>query len=411
MEEQISGLPDVPEVDVGDRLVLRERFVALQAAARAAGAAVAGRDAALPAYLARIKPRANGEPAATLITPATLEGGEARNVLGAALATLTYADGQHPQALTRLPGVIACSAATLDALKALNAAKAEFEELASTLTQKQWTALRRRRDYARLQLLSCYRTVPVLAQVPDRVSIGWLQNGASMQRLSAARARELVITSLGRAFEMSARQKQELQAEELAQLAGVPADEQLVVRRALPPVPEVNWWFDDEAQAPIKGVLPLAFPATPGGAWPEIRRLGPLAVRPPRIERADARIEAEPLIDRLDLFRYRPEWRRLISQDAPATPESVQLEYGRIHFGPAQPPVTLGLDDATWSILLQALSAALLGQGVQNIPTSGGTLRVIRRARGLGLSFHDARGEVINGGLLSRTAAAAAIAR
>ncbi|TJY57351.1 hypothetical protein E4T66_18265 [Sinimarinibacterium sp. CAU 1509] len=410
MNESFQGLPDVPEVAAGDRLMLREAWLALTDAATAARRAILYDDAALPAYLAHVEARSKDTPLPSRIEVLTLYDAPAREVIAQGVARLTYLEEQHPKAVERLPGVLACSASTLDTLTALNAAKAVFERRASALTQKQWKALRIRTDYARVNLLYAYRRVPVLASAPEKVSFSWLSQNVSIQRLSVRRARELVLTSLGRAFELSARQRQEMQTEDMAALAGLQDDEVLAVRRALQPVPEVNWWLDQTPEKPIKAVLPLAFPAGAAGVWPAIRELGDLVVQRNKApSRSDARCESDPLIPRLDLYRYREQYRECEADQAGAA-GSVQLQRPDILFGPAQPPVRLSLPAQTWPLLVDALGAVLRGQGVQNLPTPAGTLRLLRRRHGVGISLHDPRGEMQHSGLLPRADAATAVA-
>ena len=95
----------------------------------------------------------------------------------------------------RLPGLMAASPATLEALEALNAAKERFEGLTAKLprgTDGERRAAILKRVCPLMQLGQISRTVPVLKQAPAWASFIWASAGTSNKHMNREEALEML---------------------------------------------------------------------------------------------------------------------------------------------------------------------------------------------------------------------------
>lgn len=258
-------------------------------------------DARLPAYSAVLADREAPE-AQRSMSVDSLEGEGARNWAAAALSRMNYRPGQAPVASVRAPGLLASSPQTLEALDDVNRAKKVFAERGRAIDEYTFTLIRKMRPFAHVQRLQVYRQLHVLHQVPERVSFFWNRGATTGKRLTAADVRRRIKNA-------ERRQRGTLSDEtierELAALEGLHDAEVLVIRKPVAPHVELLAWIDGQPLPPIPGALPLFIPA---GRWPTLSML-PDLVDAPTSRRSDRKVELEPLLPRLHVYRYLYQYR------------------------------------------------------------------------------------------------------
>ncbi|ULQ48324.1 DNA replication terminus site-binding protein (plasmid) [Flagellatimonas centrodinii] len=253
-------------------------------------------DGRLPAYAAVLAERDSPAAQRTMAVN-SLEGEGARNWAAAALSLMNYRPGQAPVASVRAPGLLACSPQTLEALEDVNRAKKVFAERGRAIDEYTFTQVRKMRPFAHVQRLQVYRQLHMLQQPPERVSFFWNRGATTGKRLTVADVRRRIQNA-------ERRQRGTLSDEtierELAALEGLHDAEVLVIRKPVAPHVELLVWIDGEPLPPIPGALPLFIPA---GRWPGLNMLSDL-VDVPTSRRSDRKVELEPLLPRLHVYRY-----------------------------------------------------------------------------------------------------------
>ena len=233
---------------------------------------------------------------------------------------LWYEDSQDGRETLTCPGIVGASPTTLAVAHACNAAKDEFKSAVLALKALSRTEIRglmddlhrrwdivaiamRRMNAARLNLKQAYRHVPLLERRPLKIGFTWSKQGRVIQRTSVAAARRLL--------EQRAETPQ-IQLE-LQRLEEISKNEPLArVRRVCPHLranivfPEVGREVSRRLmQAPLPILVPLCY----GEQLPEFVAVTPDPPANLRLRRADVRIEDEPFLPSVRLYRYRSSYR------------------------------------------------------------------------------------------------------
>lgn len=222
-------------------------------------------------------------------------------------AAIDYAPEQSPNTVRRMAGVVCAPAEVLPALDGLNAAKQALKDSVAKLPRGRWQRERASMSRAAtLSLLQAYRRVRVLPDGAARVSFTWDRHGASGRRLTVAQARELLKAPGYHGPISQARQNIERAA-----LVDLPSTEVLLQRKPIAPTPAANAWLTPDARPIAFRVdMPVVVIAETPEQAPKIYDLEDFDPQAPaRKTRSDRRVEDEPLIERLHLYRYTEAWR------------------------------------------------------------------------------------------------------
>lgn len=235
-----------------------------------------------------------------------------------ALLDFWYQDGQDGRATRSHVGLVAADEALMARVREANAAKADFAALlrriradAADLIPELKAVLPfrhpalhdhlRGQGLARLHLKQCWRAVP-LAEAPlARVRLAWYRSGRSIKRLTVREAQELLLDLDQEAPHVRIQQRQ---------LAGIPDGEPLARVQDQAPLMRANLFYreplpDGRGRRALNVALPLFVPS-PDGRLPDhnIPPASPPASRT-RALRSDARLESEPFLPSLRIYRYR----------------------------------------------------------------------------------------------------------
>jgi len=235
-----------------------------------------------------------------------------------ALTDFWYQDGQDGRETRNYIGVIAAGPTLMDAVLAVNHAKARF---GATLKDIRQSAPRlipeikavlpfrhpvlhdhlRGQGLARLHLKQCWRQLPVADAPLSRVRLAWYTSGRSIKRLSVAEAEDKL-----KQMDTSAAHIQI----QLRKLGDIPDGEPLAQIQQQAPVMRANLFFrealeDGRMRRAMNLPLPLFIP-DPGLKLPH---LNDPPVKPPatrtRAKRSDQRLEDDVFLKSLRVYRYR----------------------------------------------------------------------------------------------------------
>ena len=235
---------------------------------------------------------------------------------------LWYEDSQDGRETVTCPGIVGVSPATLVVAHACNTAKDEFKNAVLALKALSRTEVRglmddlhrrwdivaiamRRMGAARLNLKQAYRHVPFLERRPLKIGFTWSKQGRVIQRTSVAAARCL----------LEQRVETPQTRLEFQRLLEIDKNEPLARVRRVCPHLRANIVFPEPEhghqvlrrlmQAPIPILVPLQY----GERLPEFVAVTPDPPVSLRLRRADVRIEDEPFLPSVQLYRYRSSYR------------------------------------------------------------------------------------------------------
>lgn len=236
---------------------------------------------------------------------------------------LWYEDSQDGRETLTCPGIVGASLETLSTAQACHVAKDEFKTAVLALKNlgrvetnnamadlhRRWETVAvamRRMGAARLNLKQAYRHVPLLEQRPLKIGFTWSKQGRVIQRTSVAEARRLL--------EQRAETPQiRLELQRLVEVCG---DEPLARVRGVCPHLRANIVFADLEQGGgvlrrlMQTPLPILVPLQRGERLPEFVAVTPEPLLNPRLRRADVRIEDEPFLPSIRVYRYREFYRK-----------------------------------------------------------------------------------------------------
>ncbi|WP_136246837.1 DNA replication terminus site-binding protein [Halomonas borealis] len=235
-----------------------------------------------------------------------------------ALLDFWYQDGQDGRSTRSHVGLIAATPEVMAQAQQVNATKhrlagllSQIREQAPALIPEAKAVLPFRHPelhthlrgsgLARLHLKQCWRAIPVAPAPVARVRLAWYSSGRSIKRLSVREAEQKLLALDTEAPHVRI---------QLRQLAGLPDGEPLAQVQPQAPLMRANLFFrepleDGQRRRAMNVALPLFVPAD-DGRLPD-HNLPPL--RPPqsrtRARRRDERLEQEPLLPSLRVYRYR----------------------------------------------------------------------------------------------------------
>lgn len=236
------------------------------------------------------------------------------------ISQLEYLPKQAPREILLCVGFLGANAPTIDALLALNQAKAQFkkamlalkaakvplhdpyltETMENILGQRpeQTRLLLKKMGLARLHLKQCYRIVPVLDKVPTKMSWTWA-NTRAIKRITPEEAL-LLLKKKGSDLGIQ---------RQMEKVISLPKGEQLAIVQELAPHLRTNLVFGDKTSGierrMIKGSLPVFFPAN--------EMTAPPSFKPPKTKhiknihrqsRTDQKLDPEPFLPAIHAHRY-----------------------------------------------------------------------------------------------------------
>ncbi|MDN3520717.1 DNA replication terminus site-binding protein [Halomonas ramblicola] len=235
-----------------------------------------------------------------------------------ALLDFWYQDGQDGRATRAHVGLVAAGETLIERVAAANAAKADFAALLSRIREQapalipeakavlpfRHPALHdhlRGQGLARLHLKQCWRAIPVAEAPVARVRLAWYSNGRSIKRLTVREAEQKLLKLDADAAHVRIQMKR---------LAGIPSAEPLAQVQRQAPLMRANLFYrapldDGRTRRAMNVALPLFVP-NPEGRLPD-HNLPPR--QPPeartRARRRDEKLEDEPFLPSLRVYRYR----------------------------------------------------------------------------------------------------------
>ncbi len=270
--------------------------------------------------------------ASSLAEPSDLMGIPDRDVCMAVLARLEFFDGQPAGETLVMPGLLAASNTVLEAAHAVNAAKDAFKAailelralrvdvdhdpaINSAIQQDLISrppligAALRRSGLARLALKQCYRHIPILPARPRSLRWTWART-KSITRLSVPEA-EALLKQAGSDPGIDL---------QLLRLAALPRSEPLAQVQDCAPHLRANVVFASapEPGAPLRRMInapvPVLYRGDSGEPLPlgcqDLRLDAERKVKPDRKRRRDQKLESEPFLPAIRVYRYQAgtEW-------------------------------------------------------------------------------------------------------
>ncbi|GHE19747.1 DNA replication terminus site-binding protein [Halomonas urumqiensis] len=250
--------------------------------------------------------------------PEPVEADAGAEWLRRAMLDFWYADGQDGRATRAHVGLVAADASLMERVAATNQAKANFAALLATIRQQapalipeakavlpfRHPALHdhlRGQGLARLHLKQCWRAIPVAEAPVARVRLAWYSSGRSIKRLSVAEVEKRLLALNTDAPHVRI---------QLRKLAGIPSAEPLAQVQRQAPLMRANLFYrepldDGRTRRAMNVALPLFAPSE-DGRLPH-HNLPPLAPPETRIRarRRDEKLEDEPFLPSLRVYRYR----------------------------------------------------------------------------------------------------------
>ncbi|WP_311949020.1 DNA replication terminus site-binding protein [Halomonas piscis] len=243
--------------------------------------------------------------------------------LEAALFDMWHTPGQDGRQTRNYVGLVAADEALLAAVTRANAAKIAFSECLQAIKQQAPALLSEGRErlprrhpgvekvleqngLARLHLKQCWRHLPVAEAPVSRVRFAWYSSGRSIKRLSVQEAEQKLLALDSDAPHVRI---------QLRRLAGIPSSEPLAQVQPQAPLMRANLFFtepvftptapDGHSRRALNVAMPIFVPA-PEGRLPHTNR--PPAAPPEkrtRARRRDEKLEHEPFLPSLRVYRYR----------------------------------------------------------------------------------------------------------
>lgn len=235
---------------------------------------------------------------------------------------LWYEDSQDGRETLTCPGIVGAGLETMAAAHACHGAKDEFKAAVLALKSlgrteantvmadlhRRWETVAiamRRMGAARLNLKQAYRHVPLLERRPLKIGFTWSKQGRVIQRTSVIEARRL----------LEQRAETPQVRLELRRLAEIGVDEPLARVRGVCPHLRANIVFAELGEPGsvsrrlMQTPLPILVSLRRGERLPEFVAVTPEPLLNPRLRRADVRIEDEPFLPSIRVYRYRELYR------------------------------------------------------------------------------------------------------
>ncbi len=246
-------------------------------------------------------------------------------ILGS-IQSLDYQPGQSGTDSLLCPALIGASANTLICIQKLNIARKalaevlkEFigidviveDELTGSVTNRQWVrVVLAMLGHSRLNQRQTTRTFRCFNQQPAQVSYSWV----NMRRVEYTTSKNILLDLEKRLKKHAGLAAKSLETE-YNKVSALGHREPLAIVTQLNEQVRANVMWTDEAQNVVKRAqfyagTPIFYPAQSGHPLPKLRRLPDRnAPRSYRMKRSDLKLESEPFLPRLRIYRYRAEYR------------------------------------------------------------------------------------------------------
>ncbi|CAM3863388.1 DNA replication terminus site-binding protein [Vreelandella rituensis] len=238
--------------------------------------------------------------------------------LETALLDYWYEEGQDGRSTRPYIGMIAAGPDLLEAVAAVNAAKSVFSQVLAEIKREEKALIPELKGslparhpalasnlsgagLARLNLKQCWRHIPVADAPVERVHLSWYTSGRSIKRLTVAAVEQKLMSMNTDSQHVEILMKT---------LASVPSREPLAQVQTLAPTMRANLFFidplrDGRDRRAMNVPLPLFIPSI-DGRLPLHNQPTPF---PPesrtRKVRSDEKLEEEPFLPSLRIYRYR----------------------------------------------------------------------------------------------------------
>lgn len=247
---------------------------------------------------------------------------------------IRYAPDQSGKATIRAPGLVRVSSETMAAIHRVNQARQAFKAAITAIPTRQRRSLNR--ILPGICKLQAYRQIVCLSAKPSAVHFFWAQNKTGAENYTVADLKRKLqeeyddapaIDGYSRApaspetaggFELSGSLQPHWSLRDalefdLKKLAELPDNEYVVLRRPIKPHPQCNVWLEG---APVAedAYLPIFYPAGEEDSDSTIK-IQPLPPIDPneevkRSSRNDRQVEAEPHLERINVYRKKPAYRK-----------------------------------------------------------------------------------------------------
>lgn len=242
-----------------------------------------------------------------LVVPELVNPADAVEVVASSVTSIYYREDQHAKSTIRVAGLVGVSPSVIEALAEVNRLKKAFKDSVTEVP------IRQRRQLIKhlpgLSRLQAYRELVSISRHPDEVHFFWAANKVGVARRTVAvMLEELKVEKdatpstdidLLRAIEM-----------DIEKLAGMDPREIIARARPIRLHPQCNVWIGGSLAGQEDAYLPVFYPVDPAQRAPKVRALGESSKgERQRAIRSDRKLDDEPLLERLDVYRYRVNFR------------------------------------------------------------------------------------------------------
>lgn len=241
------------------------------------------------------------------VVPTPVAPDDALEILAAAVTSTLYRDDQHAKSTIRVAGLVGASPSVIESIATVNRLKKAFKDSVKQVPIRQRRMLNK--HLPGLSRLQAYRELVSISRHPDEVHFFWAANKLGVARRTVAvmmdelRAEKDATPStdidLLRAIEM-----------DIEALAGLSPHEVVARARPIRLHPQCNVWIGGALAGQEDAYLPVFYPVDPAEKSPKVRALGESSRgERQRAVRSDRKLQDEPLLERLDVYRYRETFR------------------------------------------------------------------------------------------------------
>lgn len=221
------------------------------------------------------------------------------------ITAIRYREDQHAKSTLRASGLIGVSPSTFDQIQEVNRLKSDFKDAVKTVPTRQRRMLNR--HFPGLSRLQAYRELVALNGQPDGVHFFWASNKTGSSRKTVEQLREELKNEKDAVPSTDSTMINAIQFD-LDQLAHLPDNEYLSKRRAIRVHPQGNIWVDGRIARQEDAYLPIFYVVDPSKPEPEVTSMPNSDESGARIRsaRSDRKVEDQPLLERIHVYRYLP---------------------------------------------------------------------------------------------------------
>lgn len=241
------------------------------------------------------------------VVPESVNPDDAVEVVASSVTSIHYREDQHAKSTIRVAGLVGVSPSVIETLAEVNRLKQAFKKSVTEVP------IRQRRQLIKylpgLSRIQAYRELVFISRHPDEVHFFWAANKVGVARRTVAvmldelklekDATPSTDINLLRAIEM-----------DIEALAGMNPTEVIAKARPIRLHPQCNVWVGGILAGQEDAYLPVFYPIDSTQEPAKVRALGESSTgERQRAIRSDRKLEEEPLLARLDVYRYREVFR------------------------------------------------------------------------------------------------------